>query len=413
MWRTGVIFSLIVSLVWACTTITEPTQNKSYHTLKEGTWRGVLKPQGIEVPFLFNVEKSGEGYSMVIINAEEKIILDEVIIKNDSLHVQLFVFDATIHAKIEGDKLYGVWVKNYAENYVIPFEATYGINQRFEIKTQNYSTSFEGKWEVDFIKEGGVEKAIGLFKQKGQKITGTFITATGDYRYLEGIVDGNFMKMSCFDGSNAFLFEGEMLKNGEIAGELWSGKTRHEKWTAKKNDNFELPDPYALTFMKDGFDNFEFNFPNTSGEMIDLSDERYKDKIVVVQLLGTWCANCMDETLFYVDWLKNNQDKGVKVIGLAFESKADVEYASSRINKMKLKLGVEYEILIAGITSEQSLAEALPMLNKIMSFPTSIVLDKQHKVRNIHTGFTGPGTGEYYENFVEEFNVLIDQLNEE
>ena len=77
---------------------------------------------------------------------------------------------------------------------------------------------------------------------------------------------------------------------------------------------------------------------------------------------------------------------------------------------MKEKLGVNYEVLIAGTTSQESKDAALPMLNKIMSFPTSIILDRQHKVRKIHTGFSGPGTGEYYENYVEEFNLLMDKL---
>ena len=221
------------------------------------------------------------------------------------------------------------------------------------------------------------------------------------------------MKMSCFDGCYAYLFEGEMQDNGEIAGDLWSGKTRHDRWTAKRNDDFELPDPYAMTFMKDGFENFEFSFPNTSGKMVNLSDEKYKGKIVIVQLLGTWCPNCMDETLFYVDWLTKNTGRAVEVIGLAFEAKPGVAYATSRIDKMKKRLGIEYEVLIAGTIAPESKAEALPMLNKIMAFPTSIILDKQHKVRKIHTGFSGPGTGDYYENFIEEFNMLIDKMIEE
>jgi hypothetical protein len=77
---------------------------------------------------------------------------------------------------------------------------------------------------------------------------------------------------------------------------------------------------------------------------------------------------------------------------------------------MKEKLEVPYEVLLAGTTSQESRAEALPMLNKIMSFPTSIVLDRQHTVRQIHTGFSGPGTGEYYLQFVEEFNLLMEKL---
>lgn len=413
MRRMGVSVIFFAGLFWACTTGTGPKQQELDYLLKEGIWRGVLKPQGIEMPFLFNVKRGPAGYSLEVANADERIVWDEVIIKEDSLHVQLAIFDATISAKIIGDKLSGSWVKNYAEDYVVPFEAAFGNNHRFEIKSQNHSTSFDGKWEVDFIGEDGVEKAIGLFSQVEQKVTGTFLTTTGDYRYLEGVVEGNSMKMSCFDGCYAYLFEGEILENGEISGDLWSGKTRHNRWTAKRNDDFELPDPYAMTFMQDGFENFEFSFPNTSGKMVNLSDEKYKGKIVIVQLLGTWCPNCMDETLFYVDWLKKNTGRAVEVIGLAFEAKPGVAYATTRIDKMKKRLGIEYEVLIAGTIAPESKAEALPMLNKIMAFPTSIILDKQHKVRKIHTGFSGPGTGDYYENFIEEFNMLIDKMIEE
>ena len=402
------IFFISISLIFGCNLNKE--QEEPGNLLKTGNWRGVLKPQEIEIPFIFRVEENEGKYVIKLINAEEKIPLDEIVMDKDSIHIPLFIFDATIHAKIEGDKMVGIWVKNYAADYVIPFEAFFGNDPRFVLENPSANVSFDGKWEVDFISEESTDKAIGLFKQKGNQVTGTFITPTGDYRFLEGVVDGKTMKLSCFDGSHAFLFEANISEDDKITGEFWSGKSWYQKWTAKRNDNFELPDPYALTYMNEGYDTFEFKLPNTAGELIDLSDERYKDNVVVVQVFGTWCPNCMDETTFYADWYKKNKDRGVEIIGLAFESKADADYAIRRINKMKEKLGVEYEVLIAGTTSAESRAKALPMLNKIMSFPTSIVLDKQHKVRKIHTGFSGPGTGEYYEKFVEEFNLLMDKL---
>ena len=407
------IFCVSIILISACNPRKEQGQNESIVSLQTGTWKGVVKPQGIEIPFIFTVEESGGKYVIELINAKERIPLDEVIIDNDSIHIPLFIFDATIHAKIEDDKMNGIWVKNYAEDYIIPFEAFFENKDRFLIQNQISKASFDGKWEVDFIIEGGIDKAIGVFKQQENKLTGTFLLPTGDYRFLEGVVDGDMMKLSCFDGTHAYLFEAHMLKNGQVEGEFWSGKSWHQKWTAKRNDDFELPDPYAMTFIKDGYDKFEIKFPNTSGELIDLNDSKYTDKVVVVQILGTWCANCMDETNFYTDWYKKNKSRGVEIIGLAFERKADKDYAISRINKMKKKLGVEYEILIAGTTSAESRAKALPMLNKIMSFPTSIILDKEHKVRKIHTGFSGPGTGICYEKFVEDFNLFMDKLREE
>ena len=378
--------------------------------LSTGHWRGVLKPQGIEIPFQFDVQKIDGIYTIMLMNAEERIPLDEVTFSNDSLHIPLYIFDATIHAKLTADKLTGVWVKNYADDYIVPFEATFGNDPRFTVVKAGQYASFDGKWEVDFIDAAGDEKAIGVFKQSENKVTGTFLTPTGDYRFLEGVVDGDVMKLSCFDGTHAYLFEATMMENGEISGEYWSGKSWHQQWKAKRNDAFQLPDPDAMTYMKAGYDSFDFKFLNTTGEFVQLSDERFKDKVVVVQILGTWCPNCMDETRFFTDWRKRNIGKDVEFIGLAFEQKDDPDYAITRINKMKEKLGVDYEILIAGTTNPNSKAGALPMLNKIISFPTSIILDKQHKVRKIHTGFSGPGTGEYYEKYVEEFNLFIEKL---
>lgn len=377
--------------------------------IKTGIWRGTLTPQSVEMPFMIDVKEHNGKYTFFLINADERIPLDEVVIDGDSIHVPLFVFDATIHAKVEGDEMTGVWVKNYIEGYGLPFKAVFGQSERF-VTQQEPEADFGGKWEVDFINEDGSDKAIGLFEQSGRKLTGTFLTPTGDYRFLEGVVDGITMKLSCFDGVHAFLFEATMKEDGSIEGDFWSGKSWHQKWKARRNEDFELPDPYSLTYIKEGYEKFAFKFPNMEGDLVELSDLRYQGKVVVVQILGTWCPNCMDETAFLADWYKRNKERGVEIIGLDFETKDDMDYAIRRVNRMKDKIGVTYEILFAGSTDKESVAKALPMLNHVMSFPTTIILDKNHKVRRIHTGFSGPGTGEYYEKYIEEFNLLMDKL---
>ena len=146
---------------------------------------------------------------------------------------------------------------------------------------------------------------------------------------------------------------------------------------------------------------------------VSLSDPRYKDKVVVVQLLGTWCPNCMDETKFLSYWYERNKQKDVAIIGLAYEKKKEFAYAKERVGKMADKLDVGYDILIAGTADNQKAAETLPMLNHVMAFPTTIFIDKQGNVRRIHTGFSGPGTGEAFEIFVKDFNRFMEKLLQE
>jgi thiol-disulfide isomerase/thioredoxin len=150
------------------------------------------------------------------------------------------------------------------------------------------------------------------------------------------------------------------------------------------------------------------------GKPVSLKDEKYQNKVVILQIFGTWCPNCMDETKFYAQWYDKNKDKGVEIIGLAYENqkngKADFDYASERVLKMKEKLNANYDFVIAGTSSSKAASESLPMLNKVMSFPTSIIIDKKGKVRRIHTGFSGPATGKYYEEFVNDFNGFMHEL---
>jgi len=147
-----------------------------------------------------------------------------------------------------------------------------------------------------------------------------------------------------------------------------------------------------------------------NGKTVSLTDEKYQGKVVIVQLLGTWCPNCMDETRFLAPWYRQNRDRGVEVIGLAYERKDDFQYASERVKNMMEKLDIDYEVLIAGTNDKQKASKTLPMLNEIAAFPTTIFIGKDGKVKKIHTGFSGPGTGQYYEQFKEEFNTTVNEL---
>jgi thiol-disulfide isomerase/thioredoxin len=135
--------------------------------------------------------------------------------------------------------------------------------------------------------------------------------------------------------------------------------------------------------------------------------------VVILQLFGTWCPNCMDETRFLIPWYNQNAGRGVEIIGLAFERKDDFNYASTRVKRMDSKMNVPYDLVIAGTNDKEKAALKLPMLNKIASFPTTIFIGRDGKVKKIHTGFSGPGTGKYYKEYIKEFNETVNSLLKE
>ncbi|HAI37514.1 MAG TPA: TlpA family protein disulfide reductase, partial [Maribacter sp.] len=203
------------------------------------------------------------------------------------------------------------------------------------------------------------------------------------------------------------------VTDSSMNGVFYSGNHFKEPFVATRNDDFELPDPDSLTFLNEGYDKLAFTFPDSNGDKVSLSDDRFHNKVVIVQLMGTWCPNCLDETKFLVEYMAENKD--IEVIGLAFESAKTEDKAFKGIQRLKDRIGVGYPILLAqyGTYDKLKAQEKLPMLNHVLSYPTTIFIDKKGNVRKIHTGFNGPATGEKYIEFKKEFNELVTQLNNE
>jgi thiol-disulfide isomerase/thioredoxin len=406
------MFRLLSIAVIAITLLSCSNDKESIHTLKTGIWRATVEIQGQELPFNFDLVKDDDGgYDMYIINASERLLLDEIKIDGDSIDIGLHVFDANIKAKINGDSLLGTFIKNYDRKADVPFLAVHGQTYRF--KKSEFSEEipdFSGKYEVDFITKNDTTVAVGIFHQMKDSVTGTFLTETGDYRYLQGNVSDGMLKLSTFDGNHAYLFTASMRGDGRLSGEYYSGKTYMAFWNATKNENAALSDPESLTYLKPGYEKIEFTFPDVNGKPLSLTDDKYKNKVVILQLFGTWCPNCMDETKFLAPWYKQNHNRGVEIIGLAYERKPDFEYASARVKKMIEKFDVPYDFVIAGTNDKAAAAKTLPQLNKVVAFPTTIFIGKDSKVKKIHTGFSGPGTGMYYDQFIEHFNETINEL---
>ncbi|MCB2408147.1 peroxiredoxin family protein [Hymenobacter lucidus] len=402
-------------------------------TLSAGTWRGVLSAQGQEIPFLFDVAQDGGKPTVTLRNGEERLKLDEISTAGDSTTIRLGVFDAALVVRADGaDKLKGTWVKyDGKEPYRVPFAASKASAGADLFRGESKLAPVFGDlvqgatFRVEFKGDDGeTYPAVGLIQQdpaNNHGLTGTFLTTTGDYRYLAGNIvlkaDGEHIMLSTFDGSHGFLFDAKLAKPGNInnlSGHFYSGKKGHETWTAVLDSNAKLPDANSLTGMKPGQKKLDFKFPNVyEGGSISPSDPKYKGKVVVLQILGSWCPNCMDETNFLAPWYEKNKSRGVEIIGLGYERTPDQTLASKKLIKMKERMNVGYDLAVAGIADKDAAAKSLPQLQSVLAFPTTIFLDKKGEVRKIHTGFSGPGTGKYYQEEIADFNKTVDMLLKE
>jgi thiol-disulfide isomerase/thioredoxin len=382
--------------------------------LTEGFWLAEVEVGDKQIlPFNFRLIRLGDDkYNIELYNADETIKVDEIMVEGDSVIIKMPVFEGYLTGKYTAHEINGKFVKEN-EARVLPFKAVHGIKERFK-RADIPLTNISGDWEVEF--KPIMEKsymAKGIFSQVDDKIYGTFRTMTGDYRFLEGIHSGDSIKLSTFDGAHAYLFKASAT-DSSMVGVFYSGNHSKEPFVAKRNDNFELPNAESLTYMKKGYDKLSFSFTDAAGKLVSLDDAIFKDKVVIVQVMGTWCPNCLDETKFLVEYLKEYSHEQLAVVALAFEYAKTEEAAFRSIDRLKDRIGVKYPILLAqyGTIDKEMAQKKLPMLNHILSFPTTIIIDKLGEVRKIYTGFNGPATGSNYDSFKKDFHSFIIQLLE-
>jgi len=370
-----------------------------------------------ELPFNFEVVYDTEDrFHIELINGEERIRVDDITIgldrqtAKDTIVIDFPVFDSYIRAIFEQNVMEGEWVVRNRENYVIPFVARHGQAHRFTTLRKEPLMDLSGRWEVRFgLDTDEPYPAVALFQQDGNHLTGTFLTETGDYRYLEGTVQADKLYLSTFDGSHAFLFEAKIGPDSSLVGSFRSGTHYQTIWEARPNPDAALRDPASLTQLRDADEPISFAFPDTGGELVSLEDPRYAGKVKIVYLFGTWCPNCRDATNFLVSYLAEGAPDDIAIIGLAFEKYRDPQKARQAIRTYREQLEVPYELLHAGYFDKEAAGEAFPMIDEVFAYPTFLILDRENKVRYLHTGFSGPAS-DAYQDFKTAFNTYIERI---
>jgi peroxiredoxin len=322
-------------------------------------------------------------------------------------------YENSLRATMHRDRIEGsvTLIKAGGKEQVIPFTAKLGETYRFYRDAASDNADVGGTWEATFTDdEGKTSRAILLLKQQHDHVTGTVMTPTGDHRFLEGQVHGDELQLSTFAGGLAYLYRLKVDAQGGLEGEYWQGLASHEKVAAHRNDAATLDGAGKQTTMLDTTQPLNFTFPDVDGKPVSLSDARFRGKVVLVTLGGTWCPNCHDEAKFLGPLYREYRDRGFEIIALMFERHGELEKAARAVRGYRQDLNIEFPTLIAGLSETDEASKALPMLNGVYGYPTTILLDRSGRVRGIHTGFAGPATGRHYDEHVKEFRDEVEQL---
>ena len=384
-------------------------------TISLGHWYGYMMLTETDPLHIdFNLEKENDSLFVKIKLDNDDITVHEIKLTDDSLCFKLPLYDSEFKLKILSSKsIEGFWFNyNKGSDYKIPFFAvldTINFQETDVKKDQIYK-----RYKIIF-NENSIDAydALGLFKQAGSEISGTFATETGDYRYLTGSVINNEMMLNGFDGAHAYLFKATVKNDSLIGGIFLSGIHSKEVYKGNINTTFELKNADSITTSLNSDEFVDFKLPNAKGDSMTWSTLNLNNKVVIIQIMGSWCPNCYDETILLTDYYKKYKSKGLVILPIAFEATTDFKTAVRRLDKMYANTGIKLNYLIGGINDKKVASVLFPTLSDLKSFPTTIFIDKHRKTRRIHSGFYGPETEKYYSTYkVDTDNYILSLLNE-
>ena len=318
-----------------------------------GQYRAVLELPGGEAPFGLEVARENNAFVLYLQNGNERTRVPDVSVEQGELHAKFPGYENSLRAKLHRDRIEGnvTLIKAGGVEQVIPLKAKLNERYRFYPKASSDNADIAGRWAVTFTDaDGKTEKAFAVFEQQHDRVTGTVMTATGDHRFLEGQIRGDEVQLSTFAGGLAYLYKLKAVK-GELQGEYWQGLKGHEQVSAQKNPDAELVE--IETTMKSPEQRLAFTFNDVDGHPVSLSDERFRGKVVVVTLGGTWCPNCHDEAAFLVPFYDQYREKGFEIIALMFERHGEFEKAAAAVRGYQQDMNIKFPVLIAGVADDE------------------------------------------------------------
>jgi thiol-disulfide isomerase/thioredoxin len=278
-----------------------------------------------------------------------------------------------------------------------------------------------------------------IVKQEGAYVEASILRVDGDTGAYSGTYKDGKWVLSHFDGGRPGIVEITVAKDGSLEINQLSGAARKKpvvqngsnapvasdvasvqvsgryartlvayRPEVERAKGFPEPDDYKThTGIRDPDEVFKFNFPNDHGKLVSNEDSRFKGKVVIAMVTGTWCSNCHDEAQYLVQLYSKYHSKGLEIVALDFEEPSQLN-SLAREQAFVKHYGVKYDYLIAGTTAE--VWEKIPYFTNLNSWPTIIFIGRDGKVKATHTGFASPASGEFYNQLKAEFESNVEKL---
>jgi thiol-disulfide isomerase/thioredoxin len=368
-----------------------------------GIWNGTVTVDKLEIPFKFELSSDGQNMKGTLFNGEERYTSTSGELVNGSLALKWDYFAATLEAKVDKGTIDGTYSRKRSSP--IAFHAVPAGKSSARV-----GPKIDGVWELEDVKSSKGESAWNLIvKQNGAEVSAAILRVDGDTGTLSGSYrDGKFV-LSHFSGLRPALLEVTPQPDGTLKVVLDNKETMTAVRPAEaRAKGLPLPtDPSRHTGVKDSTEPLHFNFPDLNGTLVSENDPRFRGKVVLVNITGSWCPNCHDEAPFLAEMYRKYRAEGLEIVGLDFEE-TDQLKNPTRLRSFLARYGIEYTVLLGGTTDEAK--EKLAQADNWDAWPTTFFVGRDGRVHGAHAGFPSKASGDLYTKAKVEFEEKVQQL---
>jgi len=378
-----------------------------------GRWDANITLNGVAIPFRLDISGDGANLKGTLFNGDQLQTTTGAKLENGKIELDFDHYLTKITATLKAGQLDGqVEGRFEREKYIssVPFQA-----KRYSPSALSSANvpSIDGVWEIPYESPKGEKAWRFIVHQSGPEVSASILRVDGDTGALTGTFQKGKFVLSHFDGSRPLLLEVTPASDGTLEIQANGAYTQTKKLVAYRPEAARakgLPEPanYAThTTVRDPNETFAFRFPDVNGKIVSNEDPKFKGKVVLAIVTGTWCPNCHDEAQYLVQLYKKYRDQGLEIVALDFEE-PEQQDTFSRERAFVKKYGVEYTYLIAGAPAE--MWEKVPQAVNLNTWPATIFIGRDGHVKSIHAGFASPASGEFNRQLKEEFTSNIERL---
>ena len=369
-----------------------------------GLWDASVVVSDVVVPFRFELSTKDGTASAAFFNGDDKVRSTGGSFDGSTLTVEFAQYASKLRATWASDTLTGSYGRAGQKPYVFQAKPHLGTPP-----ATAKVPSIAGQWEIAVKSPKGESSWRFFVRQSGSEVTASILRVDGDTGALSGSYrDGKFV-LSHFSGARPLLLEVTKASDGSLS-LLQNGKIQYTalKSAQARLKNLPLPaDPSRWTSVKDPSQPLRFSAPDLDGKTVSESDARFKGKVVLVNIMGSWCPNCHDEAPFLEELYRAYRARGLQVVSLSFEDSEQLKNPE-RLRAFIKAYGLDYTVLLGGEPSE--IAQKLPQAVNLNTWPATFFVGRDGLVRGAHAGFAGKATGSAHEQLKAELRSTIEKL---